>query len=436
MWQTSIGGANLENLDVVLGETSGTESKIESNDFLSEFSDDTIKAIENANDFFEKQELEKMREKSAIESLAKKNIGSFDKVSYGGFSESNPATVKITGKNNKYIIIPDLHYWYKNISCRKDFLGEQEEFLSNLMMYINSDETYNNVIFSGDIYHRSFKDLDSSRWIKSFFSELKYILNSRGGDLYTVIGNHEFSFSKNNPFWLQDGVIFKTPEDIFDNGVHIYLESFHSPKSVRKFRNKVECDICITHNEVIPPEIASFVRKESGRRVFTSSHAISFKRYYLKNLFVGHMHQIVDTYCIQEDEGDTSRNFEVQYLGSIGRTSVEEIDNDFVDRSLPVICIEGNEGEYTIEQLPIKLRQYHDTVIAEQVEKQRRIRQNVQSFKEVKMCKVKSNPIQEIKDLFDNNESVCEIIDCCQANSWPKDLVELVGKIEIYLENR
>lgn len=388
----------------------------------------------------ESKELEKKRlEEQARNSLdlVKSNSGnSQQQVSYGYFTPSNPNKVIIdSDKRNKYMIIPDLHYWYKNISCRKDYLGEIDEALNNIFMIIASDETINNVILAGDIYHRGFNDLDSSRAIKRYWSELKHMLNSRGGELYAVIGNHEFSFSKNNPFWLQDDVIFKTPEDIFDNGVHFYLESYHSKKSIREFRDKVDANICITHNEVLPPEMAEFVRRESGRRVFTSNKCTSFSRYNVDALFVGHMHQVVDTFMVN-DEG---RNFEVQYLGSIGRTSVEEISNDFRQRNLPVVEVgidkDGNEGKglFTVTQMLLELREYHETVISEQVEKSRKVREKQKEMRELKLQKVTDDPIEEFKREV-NSSTISDIVDCAYESRRPVEVINLVSSIMALLD--
>ena len=434
---------NLDLLSVVLEGTSldesdenGISNSSEDNkavvptkeDIIAQFPEDMQRVIEVQ----QARALEEQKKKELALKLAKEQSGnSKQNVSYGNFTSSNPRKVVIeNNKRNKYLIVPDLHIWYKNISCRKDYLGELEEALNNIMMYINGDRTINNVILAGDIYHRGFNDLDSSRPIKKYWSNLKYVLNSRGGELYAVIGNHEFSFSKNNPFWLQDDVLFKTPEDIIDNGVHFYLESYHCQKSVRDLRESVDCDICITHNEVLPPEMVDFVRKESGRRVFTSKKCTSFERYRVKHLFVGHMHQVVDTFIVN----DNDMNFEVQYLGSIGRTSVEEISNEFRERSLPVVEVgidkDGNEGsgKFNVTQLPLMLREYHETVISEQVEKNRKIRDTQKDLKELKLQKVTDDPVEELKQSM-NNELVSGIIDAASENRGYVPLVKLISDL-------
>ena len=377
-----------------------------------------------------------LAEKSAEDLIRMDSGNPNQEVSYGYFTSSNPPKVFIdNGRHNKYLIVPDLHYWYKNISCRKDYLGELDEVLNNIFMAINSDPSINNVILAGDIYHRGFNDLDSSRPVKKYWSELKHLLNSRDGELYAVIGNHEFSFSKNNPFWLQDDVIFKTPEDIYDNGFHFYLESYHSKKSVRKFREKVEANVCITHNEVLPPEMAEFVRKESGRRIFTTNKCTSFSRYNVDALFVGHMHQVVDTFMVNDD----GKNFEVQYLGSIGRTSVEEISNDFRLRNLPIVEVgvdaDGNEGKglFNVTQMSIELREYHETVISEQVEKNRKVREKQKDMRELKLQKVTDDPVEEFKKEI-NNSNISNILDCAYEGKRPIELVNLLSSIQTYLQ--
>lgn len=412
------------------------DSKTEEVDLLSTLPENVQEIIlMQQAEILEKQRLEE-KAKKALKLVKGDSGNSRQEVSYGYFSLSNPKKVVVNnGKRNKYLIVPDLHIWYKNISCRKDYLGEIEEALNSIMMHITEDPTINNVILSGDIYHRGFNDLDSSRPIKKYWSELKHLLNNRKGELYSVIGNHEFSYSRNNPFWLQDDVIFKTPEDIIDNGVHIYLESYHSKKSIREFRDKVQADVCVTHNEVLPPEMADFIRKESGRRIFTSNKCTSFSRYDVQALFVGHMHQIVDTFMVN-DEG---KNFEVQYLGSIGRTSVEEVSNDFRFRSLPIVEVgidndgEVGDGKIRITQMPLELREYHETVISEQVEKNRKIRNTQKEMKELKLQRVTDDPVEEFKREFNSSE-VNDIIDRAYEGRRTINLMDLINEINVLLD--
>ena len=170
---------NLDLLSVVLEGTpldesdeNGTSNSSEDNkeavptkeDIIAQFPEDVQRVIEVQ----QARALEEQKKKELALKLAKEQSGnSKQNVSYGNFTSSNPRKVVIeNNKRNKYLIVPDLHIWYKNISCRKDYLGELEEALNNIMMYINGDRTINNVILAGDIYHWGFNDLDSSRPIK------------------------------------------------------------------------------------------------------------------------------------------------------------------------------------------------------------------------------------------------------------------------------
>ena len=438
MLEAVLGSDGSEEPNVNASNLTATDFAINSLIDDDDIDSDVKKILSSSRDVINDIEMRKIREESVLEKVKLNSGDSNQQVSYGYFTDSNPPRVEVNnGRRNKYLIIPDLHLWYKNITSRKDYLGELDEALSNIFMYVKSDDTINNVILSGDIYHRGFSDIDSTRPIKKYWMELKSLLNKRSGELYAVIGNHEFSYSKNNPFWLQDDSIFKTPEDIIDNGVHLYLESYHTPKSIRTFRSTVDSDICITHNEVLPPEMATFVRNESGRRVFTSSRCMSFSRYNVKALFVGHMHQIVESYVVMKDDS-SEEQMRVQYLGSIGRTSVEEIDNEFRYRDLPVVEVgidsDGNEGsgKFRIEHLPLELREYHDTVISSEVAKNREIREKRKQLNELKLEKVTDDPVQEIKERY-NHEMVNTILDCANEDRVPVEVIDLLGKVKLYL---
>ena len=342
-------------------------------------------------------------------------------------TETNPANVIKEGQNS-YLVLPDLHLWYKNIRARKDYVDEMSGYLKEIFMIIYTNEHINNVILAGDVFHQSFNSLDNTSLFKNYFYELKKLLNSRGGDIYSVIGNHEYTYNANNLFWhLVDNTI-KTPVFIEDHGVKIVLDSYPSKKSTRYFLPYIDGDICITHTEVLPPELKQQVQNETNRRIYTSDRCLSFDRFRVKHLFIGHMHKVVERYVVNaEDIGGQNYKMYAQYLGSIGRTAVDEIDNEFLERDLPLITITG-EGTYKVEQFIISLKPFDATVVRSEVEQNKVIYEKRKEFANLKLERVQEKPIDSIKEKY-QNDLINQILDAAKVYQQPDAYNYIIAKL-------
>lgn len=407
------------------GEAEEDEEEDDSLDFIL---DEEVSDTETEN--IETTPVEKKRKMNLTE------IQQYYAMNGGGLNQSNdldrptltnPAVVEKSGKNS-YLVFPDLHLWYKNIRARKNYVEEMLGYLKEIFVIIYENENINNIILAGDVFHQSFNLLDNTTVFKNYFYDLKKILNSRGGEIYSVIGNHEYTYNANNLFWhLIDNTI-KTPIYIQDNGVKIVLDSYPSKKSTRMFMPYIDGDICITHTEVMPPELKQQIQSETGRRIFTSDRCLGFDRFRVKHLFVGHLHKNVDRYIVNaEDIGGRNYRMHVQYLGSLGRTAVDEIDNDFLDRDLPLITITGN-GEYEVSQFTIRLKDFETSTVQTEVERNQVIYEKKKEFENLKLERVTEKPIQAIKDKY-QNELINQMLDAAKSYQQPEAYNYIIAKL-------
>jgi metallophosphoesterase superfamily enzyme len=95
------------------------------------------------------------------------------------------------------IIIPEQHLWHKSINTVPNMVEDNNEIIEDILTIVDK---YENpiVIFDGDIFHREVKSTDSAVPLLSFFIKLHSLTN---GNVYSVLGNHELTYRRNNLFW-------------------------------------------------------------------------------------------------------------------------------------------------------------------------------------------------------------------------------------------
>lgn len=99
----------------------------------------------------------------------------------------------------RYLVITDLHLRVKEQSNRKNILEKYNTLLSDIHTLITTTGLFNGVILLGDVWDRGvtgkFTDIISQVEL------LKEISESVNGNLYTMFGNHEEQYCKDNPFY-------------------------------------------------------------------------------------------------------------------------------------------------------------------------------------------------------------------------------------------
>ena len=282
------------------------------------------------------------------------------------------------------IIIPEPHISSTNIESRSDYLGEIKDYLNSIKMFIEQDNQIAFVTFVGDVFNRGFTDIDEYFYWIDWFNGLDSLLSNRDGCIYSVIGNHELSFSKGNPFWrlvsrrdgkylteckwdnrsafpvglkslitvcdfvdLENVSIFFCHYDKIQNCENLVMEHI---KQYGEERNR----ICISHNSIISHEIANVLRENYGRDPLT--HFIQHEQISSYELFTkfdavfnGHMHKAFSNFTITDEV--TEHETLLYYLGSLGRTNSDEVNDRDLKRVCPIIDL----TEFKLQLLTISL---------------------------------------------------------------------------------
>lgn len=279
---------------------------------------------------------------------------------------------------SRTLVIPEPHISCTNINGRQDYVGEIKNYMNEVLTAVIDETDITNVMFVGDIFNKGFKDIDEYMYWVDWFNNLNNILTSRNGKVYSVVGNHELSFSRNNPFWrltsLEDNG-FKTnfnwsnkavqPKgnksiisvcDVVDVSDKVTVFLCHY-EAIQYCKNVVEEHIkqyggskqriCLCHNSIISSTIANVLKKNYGRDPLTHyikhENIESLDFFHLFDVvYNGHMHKAFSNFTLtNEENGKETRLF---YLGSLGRTNSEEVNDADLVRMIP--WFNNETGEY------------------------------------------------------------------------------------------
>lgn len=294
-------------------------------------------------------------------------------------------------KRSAYILITDLHASYRNKDSRHDYLGEVEkvidEIFETVSKYVRSGHEVN-LIFLGDITDNSFKDQSKAVYFNNIFVMLKRIVKN----IYTVLGNHEMSYYKDNPFWtLMTKVDSERIHKVINRSWQalgaldlvsivdtleigntcIHFNHHATPISVPKpgMRN-----IGLFHKDIVAKAIIDDMRLNEGMDIFEA------KPIYLEKspgvlrgydlCFFGHMHKIYGSWEFTDET--TGKEISLRYLASLGRPNHSEVQDNFLTRNLPALIFDENENFLGVEdnlmQLPSRAESIKEDVIARKQE--------------------------------------------------------------------
>lgn len=100
----------------------------------------------------------------------------------------------------RILVVPDIHLLPKSPAHRTtDYLGKTLSVLDDLIQLIK-DQEVQCVIFTGDIFDRSFKTVNLN-YIADIIEKFKSINEICEGYVFSVLGNHEQTYYDSNPFY-------------------------------------------------------------------------------------------------------------------------------------------------------------------------------------------------------------------------------------------
>lgn len=348
-------------------------------------------------------------------------------------------------------IIPEPHLWDKSFKNRKNYPGEIMQYIKSVMEIISGYDGERVVIFPGDIFHRSYSGIDGLITSFNLFKELNLITNH---NVYSCVGNHELSFTENNPFWIlaEDNTLrythlhglkaFGTMHpgikivDNLDIGNLRFLFGHYNRTDLEDTSDK---DIVyITHNSLVEPEIDEYISSKFQIDSKTEyMHTVGIKSgdgipviNRLKYVFVGHMHTFFGKFNVEECINGVDMCFLLQYMGSLGRTSISEINNANLDRIIPHFEITGDSYDY--KPIDFKLAPREDIVIEKVVLDNATKAQNVKTMRQlVETSSFGDTPEQRIDRRLAETPFLLELFHAVYSNELNANITDILKEADI-----
>lgn len=265
-----------------------------------------------------------------------------------------------------HLMLTDLHFSCDNLSNRIDYLGEEEfikrKIIDTIMKYKNSGcKVYGHLL--GDVFGRGYIDKGDGVVIGRAINDNNFfvILYNLLEECLVTIGNHEFSYTKGNPFyslitsidsdkiknirnvpWSPKGVIpLIKVKDSFDDGeVTFHYNHYGTPIS-HGLEDRV--NIALFHQDVICTDIYKEMIAQVGLKVFVNKKN-TLKTFdgtdiyrNFKYCFFGHFHKVYGRWRYSNEKYGVDTM--LYYLGSLLRTAHDEVDDNFLERNIPAVII-------------------------------------------------------------------------------------------------
>ncbi len=313
-------------------------------------------------------------------------------------------------------IVTDLHLWHKPLRSMPNMINDNKLYQVKIKEMIKGSVNPV-VVFLGDLYHRGCKGSEDVFPLLEFPLSLHEMTDGR---VYSVVGNHELTYSKGNPFWALANVhsvyvrkktfsaeVIKVTDYLRIGSCLFYLKHYgfdYLREDDEKVLEGVEDSFCLTHNTLMSDTIREVLKKKG---LDPNPHDTKAKQLFsgvavprtetLREVFVGHMHCAIAKFMVNEFSNGIDYSFGVNYLGSIGRTSSIEYNKNTL-REVPKVSIRG--GKFTdLEFLPLQLQERQVAISESQV-------------KELKKGYVLTKQREELKSMKAlDNDKVVEVLD-------------------------
>lgn len=256
---------------------------------------------------------------------------------------------------NAYLIVTDLHFSYKNLRNRYDYRAEVLDackFIINLAADYKRKGYTITLLLLGDVFHRSYSDVFNACTDNNFF----YMWANTFGEIYSVIGNHELSYYSSNPFYTLvsdiesdkvQSILNRVWQPVGSAGVIKVVDSLEDGEVLFHFNHfgttiakpvVGKHNIGLFHQDIVNSEILNNSAEKLGlpvHGVLTDIEGSGIFNGY-DYAFLGHLHTVYGTF-------QTNAGTILCYLASIGRTNINEVNDNFLERNIPVVCVEDGK---------------------------------------------------------------------------------------------
>lgn len=347
-------------------------------------------------------------------------------------------------------IIPEPHLWDKTFKNRVYYPGEISSCLAGIIETVKTFDGDKIIIFPGDVFHRGYGDIDGLVAAFNLFKELNTITK---GNVYSCVGNHELSYTDNNPFWIlaedqterYDYLHGLKAFGAMQPGIKVVDSLDVGPLSfIFGHFNREDFDICtkkdtvlISHNAITEPEIISYMnQKYDDDTKVEYMHTVGIRegKYIplldnLKYVFVGHMHTYYGKFNVEEIINGVPMKYVLQYMGSIGRTSVSDINDKNLSRIIPHFTIA--DETYVYEPIAFQLKPRAEVIIEKAVQESAAKYKDVQTMRNlVKETSFGDTPEQRIDRRLAESPFLLELFHAIYSNELNGTLADLLREAE------
>ena len=317
----------------------------------------------------------------------------------------------------KYLVIPDLHLLQIEPNNRNNIMISRQLQLMDELVELIKINKVTGVIFTGDIADRGYKKCGFD-YQSLVISKIKNISKAVEGNCFSVFGNHELTYYKDNIFYsvasIDNDVIerqiigkkvpnliepyIKTPSVIDFGDLKIYLVHYDKDK-MYKILDESRQAVAIYHDDFISLESSEILYHHSVGNGINILNTNVFNN--IDWAIMGHIHIPINQFKINND-----RMTVVDTPGSIIPRTITEKHNKV---NLPVICID-NYGFHR-EYLNFNIGDFDETINHEIVKKQQ------QQY-------VMSKVIKETKSIVSYDKGFEELLQTVNNDSIKRFIVE------------
>ncbi len=334
---------------------------------------------------------------------------------------------------SKVLIVPEPHIFDKSFQNRYSYRKEIETYLYQVKamakQYKDAGEKVY-IIFMGDVFHMGFSKMvplvANLDWFKNLEQEFE-------GNVYSLIGNHELSYPQNNPFWMLADFDSKwytsykaipgfgtapcvkvRDELVVDNTLFIFGH-YHREEFDYDFSQYDDVQF-LTHNSIMDKEVVNVIKDQFHRdpkMEYAGGGVTSIRQKgsiplssKLSHMYVGHMHTAYSHFFVEEDVDGVHLDFELRYLGSLGRTNHAEVNDEDLVRSIPVV----DTITHSVEYLELVLWSRSQCVKEEVVEKSQYAYQKTKAIKRLRQSNMSmQSPIDGIREWLSQSPADLEL---------------------------
>lgn len=356
---------------------------------------------------------------------------------------------------SKVVIIPEPHLYDKSFTSRRNYPTEVQNYLDMVIDYAeklknSGEDVY--IIFVGDIFHMGYTKMIPFVHIVDYFQTL---CNKFDGKVYSLIGNHELSYPRSNPFWLLgkfNSEYYETyssmpgyqsiaclnvcDELVVDNTLFIF--GHYRREHYDYDFNQYDDVQFITHNSIMDTEIINTLKANFNRdpkmeyaKGITSirqagSIPLTNK---LSQMYVGHMHTAYSTFYVKENLNGIDMNFSIKYLGSLGRTNHTEVNNADLVRS--IYCVDTIT--HLVDDFKIQLLPREECIEEDIVEANHASYERNKAIKQLRSDKsVFRSPVDGIRDWLSQTPFDLDLFNQLYSKEPIVELDALLREAEIY----